>query len=203
MAIGDGEFEGMYGPQYAKKYVTDYLTEDIPKRLIKYRNYWGISNADIPDPEQIIGYEPMALDRWPAIITVSISAQRFERISYTSLGDPEYSITYQMRTYVWARTEGPEETTVMRDRYIVVVRSALMDHPCFKRFNVERTAVLDESSLNEQYSELTVLKGDRFLGGGYIGYDLKIEEAVVREKIADLDKIEVLHQNVKIGENLT
>jgi len=91
----------------------------------------------------------------------------------------------------------------LRDRYIVVVRSALMDHPCFKRFNVERMAVLDESSLNEQYSELTVLKGDRFLGGGYIGYNLRIEEAVVREKIADLDTIEVLHENVKIGENFT
>lgn len=199
----DLEFEAMYGPQFAKKFVNDYLSVELPKRLIKYRNYWGVTNADIPDPEQVIGYEPMALDRWPSVITVSISGQRFERVGYMKYGDPEYNVTYAMRTYVWIRTEGPEETTVMRDRYMVVVRSALMDHPCLKRYSAERLALIEESSINEQYSELTLLKGDRFLGGGYIGYDLRIEEAIVREKFADLLEVEIIKEKAKIGEELS
>lgn len=195
-------FEGMYGPQFAKKFVNDYLTVEIPKRLIKYRNYWGVSNADIPDPEQIIAYEPLALDRWPSIITVSISARQFNRVGHMRYGDPEYYVTYAMRTYVWARTEGAEETTVMRDRLMVVVRSALMDHPCLKRYGAEREALIEESSINEQYSELTLLKGDRFLGGAYIAYDLRIEEPIVREKIADFEAFDIEYQKAKIGQEM-
>lgn len=197
------EFEGMYGPQFAKDFVNDYLRVEIPKRLIKYRNHWGVSNADIPDPEDFIDYEPMAMDRWPLVITVALAARSFTRVGHMRYGDPEYSVTYNMRTYVWARTEGERATTIMRDRLIVVVRSALMDHPCLKRNNPKREAVIEESSITEEYSELTLLKGDRFLGGAYVGYDLRIEEPIVREKIADLEMFDIEYQKAKIGQELT
>jgi len=197
------EFEGMYGPQFAKDFVNDYLRTEIPKRLIKYRNHWGVSNADVPDPEDFIDYEPMAMDRWPLIITVALAARSFTRVGHMRYGDPEYSVTYNMRTYVWARTEGERATTLMRDRLIVVVRSALMDHPCLKRNNPKREAVIEESTITEEYSELTLLKGDRFLGGAYVGYDLRIEEPIVREKIADLEMFDIEYQKAKIGQELT
>lgn len=197
------EFEGMYGPQFAKDFVNDYLRTEIPKRLIKYRNHWGVSNSDVPDPEDFIDYEPMAMDRWPLIITVALAARSFTRVGHMRYGDPEYSVTYNMRTYVWARTEGERATTLMRDRLIVVVRSALMDHPCLKRNNPKREAVIEESTITEEYSELTLLKGDRFLGGAYVGYDLRIEEPIVREKIADLEMFDIEYQKAKIGQELT
>ena len=47
-----GEFEAMYGPQFAKNFVNEYLKLEIPKRLVKYRNYWNVSNEDMPDPAE-------------------------------------------------------------------------------------------------------------------------------------------------------
>jgi hypothetical protein len=196
------QFEGMYGPQFAKDFVNDYLKLEIPKRLIKYRNHWGVSNEEMPDPEEYIDYEPMAMDKWPIVITVALSGRGFTRVGHMRYGDPEYSVNYSMRTYVWARTEGERATTVMRDRLIVVVRSALMDHPCLKRANPKREAIIDESTITEEYSELTLLKGDRFLGGAYVGYDLRIEEPIVREKIADFGEVQINYQQAGLNEEL-
>lgn len=200
--VGVHQFETMYGPQFAKNFVNEYLKLEIPKRLIKYRNHWGVSNEEMPDPEEYLDYEPATMDKWPTIITVSMSARNFSRVGYMYYGDPEYLISYNMRTYVWARTEGERSVTVMRDRLIVAVRSALMDHPCMKRLDPEREARIEESSMSEEYSEITLLKGDRYLAGAYVGYELKIEEAIVREKISDFVGIDLATQTVQLNSEI-
>jgi len=199
---GAHEFEAMYGPQFAKQFVNDYLQLEVPKRLIKYRNYWQVSNDDMPDPAEYLDFEPATMDVWPTVITVSLSGRGFTRVGHMRYGDPEYEVSYNMRTYVWARTEGEKSVTTMRDRLIVVVRSALMDHPCLKRRNPERQARIEESSITEEYSELTLLKGDRYLAGAYVGYELKIEEPIVREKLADFDEIDLEVQGVKLTDGI-
>jgi len=194
--------EAMYGPQFAKQFVNDFLRIDIPLRLNRYRNAWGVSSSELPDFEEIIGYEPLVLDRWPTIVTVAISTKKLTRSGHSATGDPEYFVNYGMRTYVWARADGPEATTIMRDRLTVVVRSALLDHPCLQRANPMRDAVIDESSVSEEYSELTLLKGDRFLAGAYISYDLRIEEPVMREPIAELEEIRFFINQKNLEESL-
>lgn len=196
------EFEAMYGPQFAKNFVNEYLKIEIPKRLVQYRNYWGASNEEMPDPAEFLDYEPATMDVWPMVITVSMSARNFSRVAHMRAGDPEYLISYNMRTYVWARTEGERSVTVMRDRLIVVVRSALLDYPCLKRVNPERQAQVDESTVTEEYSEITLLKGDRYLSGAYVGYELKIEEAIVREKIADFASFDIEYEKVQLTQEM-
>lgn len=196
------QFEAMYGPQFAKRFVNDYLKTETPKRLLKYRNFWGVSNEEMPDPAEYLDYEPATMDAWPTIITVALSGRGFTRVGHMRYGDPEYLVSYNMRTYVWARTEGERSVTVMRDRMIVVVRSALMDHPCLKRKNPDREALIEESSITEEYSELTLLKGDRYLAGAYVGYELKIEEPIVREKLADFVGIDLAAQSVKLTDGI-
>jgi len=189
--VGAHEFEAMYGPQLLKNFVNEYLKVEIPKRLIKYRNYWDVSNDELPDPAEFLDYEPATMDSWPTIITVALSGRGFTRVGHMRYGDPEYQVSYNMRTYAWARTEGGRSVTVMRDILIVVIRSALMDHPCLKRRNPQREAMIEESSITEEYSEITLLKGDRYLAGAYVGYELRIEEPIVREKIADFENIDL------------
>lgn len=118
-------------------------------------------------------------------------------------GDPEYQVSYNMRTYAWARTEGERSVTVMRDRLIVVIRSALMDHPCLKRRNPQREAMIEESSITEEYSEITLLKGDRYLAGAYVGYELRIEEPIVREKLADFENIDLETEEAGLSQELS
>jgi hypothetical protein len=90
----------------------------------------------------------------------------------------------------------------MRDRLTAVVRSALMDYPCFNRHDSSRDARIEESTLTEEYSDLTLLKGDRVMAGAFIGYDVVMEEAITRENIGTLQEIDLTVRNNGFGEDL-
>lgn len=183
--------ETMFGAQFAKNYVTTYLNQDIPQRIIRYRNAWNLDSAALPSPLKYITYEPLALDEWPTIITVAISTKRFDRTNYIGNYDPMYSVIYGMRTYIWVKTEGSEEATLMRDQLTTVVRSALLDHPCLARYSAGRSAKILEETLSEEFSELTLLKGDRVMAGAYLGYDIELEEVITREPYGILQEMDL------------
>lgn len=192
----------MYGSHFAKEYVTTFLKADIPNRIVRYRNGWNLDDISLPDPIEYFSYEPLALDSWPTIITVAISAKSFNRYIHETSFDPVYNVTYALRTYVWVRGGGSEEATLMRDRLTAVVRSALMDYPCFNRHDSSRDARIEESTLSEEYSDLTLLKGDRVMAGAFIGYDVIMEEAITRENIGTLQEIDLTVRNNGFGEEL-
>lgn len=187
----------MNGAQFAKNYVNDYLKTDIPIRLVPYRNGWFANTGNMPDPVTFLTYEPIALDSWPTIITVVMSTNRMERIGYSG-DNPLYRVNYSMRTYVWARDIGSEEVTLMRDRLTTVVRSALLDYPCLKAMDPRETfrVQIDESTMQEQFSDLTLLKGDRVMAGAYLAYDLSIDEVVERQAISNVQEINVTYSSL-------
>ncbi len=182
----------MHGPHFAKKYVTDYLSQDIPVRLVDYRNGWQVDDQRLPTPEEFISYEPLAIDAWPTVITVAISTRAFSRLGMAG-PDPLYRVAYNMRTYIWVRAEGNEEVTLMRDRLTTVHRAALLDRPCLNAYDerVSFKAAIDEASMSEEFSDITLLKGDRMMAGAYIGYTLEIDEIVSRRPIGEVAQIDL------------
>jgi len=193
----------MNGSHAAKQYVNQYLQTDIPVRIITYRNGWNLDSVALPDPEQYITYEPLAIDAWPSIITVLLSTNQLTRISFDG-GHPLYRISYSMRTYVWVRTEGSEQTSLMRDQLTTVVRSALLDYPCLKAIDPRDTfrVSIDENSIREEFSDTTLLKGDRFMAGAFIGYTLEMDETVQRQDIATLTDYDFVAVGVGPAEDL-
>jgi hypothetical protein len=191
--------ELMYGAQFAKAYVNSYLSDDIPIRIVDYRNGWGADDEQLPTPVKFLTYEPIALDVWPTIITVVMSTNRIERIGHSG-SNPLYRVNYTMRTYVWVRDAGSEETTLMRDRFTTVVRSALLDYPCLKATDPQETfrIQIDESTMQEQFSDLTLLKGDRVLAGAYISYDLSIDEVADRRPLAEASSVVIEFSNLDL-----
>lgn len=198
-------YDLMHGAQFAKSYVNEYLKNDIPVRLVSYRNGWDLNDGSLPDIELFLVHEPIALDHWPTIITVALSTGSFEQIGMVS-GHPEFRVGYSMRTYVWVRTEGSEETTMMRDQLTTVVRAALLDRPCLRATDPRSTwqAQIDQDTMREEFSDLTLLKGDRVMAGSYIAYELTINEIVAREKLGIVDEegISIGVKNVGIGEDM-
>lgn len=193
----------MHGAQFAKAYVNDYLKTDIPVRIVDYRNGWQVDDILLPTPEEFIVYEPIAIDAWPTVITVAISTNQFNRIGFSG-PDPLYRVAYQMRTYIWVRTEGSEEVTLMRDRLTTVLRAALLDYPCLKAYD-ERLSfkvMIDEGTLREEFSDITLLKGDRMMAGSYLGYTLEIDEVVSRKPIGVVEEIGIDVHTVGAGEGL-
>lgn len=182
----------MNGSHFAKQYVNNYLKTDLPIRLIRYRNGWNLDSTALPDPGQYIAYEPLAIDEWPSIITVAISMNGLERIGYDG-ADPLYRVQYSMRTYIWVRAEGNEETTLMRDRLTTVVRSALLDYPCLKAYDSRTSfrALIGENTIREEYSDISLLKGDRMMAGAYVAYMLELDEVVTREPLGVVSEIQI------------
>lgn len=193
----------MHGPHYAKGYVTSYLQSDMPGRLVEYRNGWSVDDITLPDPVKYLSHEPIALDDWPTVITVVVSTNGFERIGWDGK-DPIYRVGYSMRTYVWVRTEGNQDVTTMRDRLTTVVRSSLMDHPTMNAIDPRGSfrVLIEESTVREEFSDLTLLKGDRVLAGAYIGYDMSIDEIIMRRDIADVDVINTTIEGFGVAQTL-
>jgi len=170
----------MSGPRLAKAYVSNYLANDLPSRLITYRNHWGLSSSQLPSPVRYFTYEPFALDKWPTVITVVMNTASVRRDGYEVDADPSFRVTYNMRTYIWARDGGAQVVTEQRDNLTTVVREALMDGPSLSAYDsgVPCYPKIDESTIREEFSDLTLIKGERLLAGGYVSYDLALEEIV-------------------------
>lgn len=178
--------ELMHGASAVKKFVNEYLAIDLPTRLVSYRNGWGLDDESLPEPLLYLPYEPVGLDTWPTIITVVISTNQLTRDGYTDLYDPEYRVRYSMRTYIWVKDDHAELVTAQRDNLTTVVRAALLDGPSLRRCDANnREVMLEESSIREEFSDLTLLKGDRVMAGAYLAYDINLTEVVSRSNIND------------------
>jgi hypothetical protein len=189
----------MSGARLAKNYVTNYLANDLPARLVGYRNEWNLSQSQLPEPVRYLSYEPFALDRWPTIITLVLSTDALERVDMYS-SDPTYRVTYEMRTYVWVRDSGADVVTEQRDNLSAIVREALMDGPSLSSYDssVPCSPKIDEGTISEQFSDLTLIKGERLLAGAYVGYSLTLEETISHDPVgivtatqAEVDLIEI------------
>jgi len=169
----------------AKQYVSNFLAADLPARLINYRNYWNLTSSQLPDPLMYASYEPFALDRWPTIITLVMGTDSINRMGYSGMGEPQLQVSYDMRTYVWVRATGTQAVTDQRDNLTTVVREALMDHPSLSAYDnsVPCSPKIDESTIVEQFSDLTLIKGERLLAGAFVGYTLTLDEDITAESL--------------------
>ena len=173
----------MEGPAAAKKYVSDFLASDLPTRCLNYRNTLGLSNTELPNPVKYLTYEPLTMDNWPTIITLVEATSTIVRDDITAVLDPIYQVIYRMRTYVWVRAVGPDTVTTARDNMTMVVRDALLDRPALRGSSAEGTPAdikVDEGTLSEDFSDLTLLKGERFLAASFLSYDLSLYESISR-----------------------
>lgn len=183
----------MQGAWKVKNFVNDYLKTDFPDRLRVYRNEWNIDDESLPEPVEYLTWEPIAIDAWPTLITVAISMSGLERIDFNSLTDPIYGVNYNMRTYIWVKDDNAEFCTAKRDRLSTVLRSSILDNQCLGVYSAAENleVQVDESSIREEYSDLTLLKGERVMAGAYISYNVRITEVVRVNPIGILEETSV------------
>lgn len=193
----------MSGPRLAKSYVSNYLASDLPSRLLTYRNHWNLSASQLPDPRKILTYEPFVLDTWPTLITMVISTSSVNRVDYEADSDPNFKVTYEMRTYVWVRDQSAQLVTEQRDNLTTVVREALMDGPSLSQYDVSVPCYpkIDEATIREEFSDLTLIKGERLLAGAYVAYNLSLEEILDHEPAGIMRSVEAVVNKMPITAN--
>jgi hypothetical protein len=186
----------MQGAHIAKQYVTAYLEQDMPARLNDFRNIWNLDDESLPDPLDYRNYEPLAIDRWPMVYTVAVSTNSFLRSDY-DLGDPLYRTSYSMRTYIWVKDIYAEQATLMRDQLTTVLRASLLDHPCMLAGSANGVEPLvDEGSLREEFSDLTLIKGDRYMAGAFCAYTFNMNEVMTRRPMGELAEFNVEYETL-------
>jgi hypothetical protein len=170
----------MQGATMAKRQVSDFLADRMPARLIAYRNEWNKSADELPDPVGYITYEPQELAKFPAVITIVMSTSKVSLADYDG-DEPEYRVTYQMRTYVWVTARGGRSVTDKRDDLVTVLRDLLMDVPGLDHGPCKYR--VKEDTIREEFSDLEVINPnkDTIIGGAYIGYDLESYELLNRD----------------------
>lgn len=178
----------MNGPVRARKWVTNYLVSDLPTRLLSYRTWWGITSSDLPDPSKVYAFEPFQLlnEHTITVYTVILSTTDTVQTDWDFDSNPKYQMRHLARTYVWAKGEGSELALDRRDNMTTVVLDALLDGPAVSSYNKTQTdcsGVVQEDSIRIEYSDLTLLKGERMLAGAYISYDIEMTEVVTREAL--------------------
>lgn len=174
----------MSGPWTAKEYINSYLQSEVPRKINSYRNLWNLDDIRLPTPDKYMSYEPPALDYWPLVITVNLSTPQILRTDYVDGMNPVYRVAYNMRTYVWVRQGSAELATESRDRLVTVLRAVLLDRPSLVAADDENHDILlDETTLREEYSDITYVKGERAVCGAFLAYTLHLNEAVVRNNI--------------------
>lgn len=172
----------MSGPWSAKQYVNSYLEWDVPRRIVSYRNLWQLDDRRLPDPAVYFPYEPPAIDSWPMLITVQLSTQGIERIDYEDGFNPVYRCAYNMRTYLWVRDHSAEMVTESRDRLTTVIRASLLDRPSLNYLDDTQShdLLVDETTMREEFSDITYVKGERALAGSFVSYTISLNEPIVR-----------------------
>ena len=179
----------MEGPAAAKKYVNDFLAADMPTRLMNYRNTLKLSDSELPNPVKYLTFEPLTLDNWPTLITLVESTGQINRDSVEPGMDVLYQVIYRMRTYCWVRATGANEATIARDNMTMVVRDALLDRPALRTAAVAGTDCdikVDEGTITEDFSDLTLLKGERFLAASFLSYELSLYESIGRANLGTM-----------------
>lgn len=196
------------GAWNAKQMITSYLQWDLPTRLLAYRNSWQLDITELPDIQRFKTYGVTVVDEWPTIATVQVRTKKIERSDYTAAGDPIYRMTYQMRTFIWVRSDGPndlddperddrdarENVTMMRDRMVAVLRSSLLDRLCMHsgpHTTATHDVSLDEGTMTEEFSDIAAVKGGRRAASGFLSYEFSVNEPTIRLPIGTLSSLEV------------
>ena len=186
----------MTGPFQAKDWVSRYLENDLPGRIVAFRNFWNMSEEELPLPNGYFNWAPPSLEHMgadlPVIYTVILTTNGMTRIGYTPEYDPIYRVEYAARTYCWVKHVGIDMTVRSRDNLLTVMRTAILDDQCLQAADHEnRDVKFDEGSVREEYSDIMFAKGDRYEAGGYLSYELTINEVVSRPLIGTVEEFEV------------
>lgn len=167
----------MRGSAVAKQYVTDFLEESLEGYLNTLRTEWGLDSSRLPSPVAFFPHEPHLLDRWPMVATSAVRMARLTLQEQTRLGST-YTMRYSLRTFVWVSQRGFGDAIEARDSLTTAIRIALLDMPWLGL--LDQRALMEETTLTEEYSDVTAVKGDRYVAGSYLGFDLLVEEELDR-----------------------
>lgn len=165
--------------------VVVYLSNNVPGMVDQARTDWGLDEYQLPYPVGYDAYEPYALDKWPLLGVNVVQSDNFVRLDYDEAMSQSYMSKYLVRVFTWVRTPFNADDTPMEPEYSESIRlrddlAAVVRATLVKSGSLGQPGafIFDESSLSEEYSEATGVKGDRFVSGVIHSFEVRVDESV-------------------------
>jgi hypothetical protein len=168
------------GPQGVRDQITGFLRAAVPAHAAAALEAWGLTAAQLPTPVDNVddpradGYfdrEPAALDRWPLIAVTS--GRRTQKaidtdLDLTGVASITYRCLYPVRIYAWVRDGSHDLVVDQRDNLATVIATAVLAQP---GLGTTGDLEADLKTIVLAPSDVSPVKGDRFVAGAYVGFD--------------------------------
>lgn len=191
------------GATAVRNAVVLYLANNIPDMVDQARTDWELDEYELPYPVGYDAYEPYALDKWPLIGVNIVQSGDFIRLDYDGAMSQEYFTKYLVRVFTWVRTPFNADETPMEPEYSESIRlrddlAAVVRATLIKSGSLGQPGALlfDESSLVEEYSEATGVKGDRFVSGVIHSFEVRVDESVPIQGLGEANTIIITGQTI-------
>lgn len=173
----------MRGPVGVRTQVTTYLREVLEDHLAAVRAAWELTEAQLPAPtndpddpkaDAYLNREPSALDRWPLVaVTSGRVSQR--AVDFAADFSQVYRSTCPIRIYSWVNAAGRDDAQEMRDNFATAIRVAVLANV---QLGTSGDLLLSPSTLVIDASDVSKVKGDRYVAGSYVGFDVTFVETL-------------------------
>lgn len=171
------------GPRGVRAAVVAFYRDYLPLHAAACRAAWGLTDADLPVPvsdpsdprkDAYFAGDPTGIDRWP-MLTVNTGRRSQRTVDHTDDGDPEYRSVYPVRVFTWVKAEGRDAAQNMRDDLATAVQITLLSH---LNLGGDGHLAVVPTSVVTDFSRVEPVKGDRFVAGSFVGFDLQVVETL-------------------------
>lgn len=158
------------GPRAVHDQLIGFLQARLPIALAVARQAWGLDPVDLPDPVRYLAYESVAIDDRVPIVSVAVGRS----LGYARTdAEGDYQVRYICTVYGWLKADDYDPPQQMRDDFASVLASVFLATPSLGapgRFRFE------ETTLEVNYSDAAKVKGDRWLAGVSLTFQVQHSE---------------------------
>lgn len=177
------------GVDVVRRQIIGFLQARLPDALEAHRIHWQLEEPDLPLPVRWNEYEDEAVADVAPSIALSVGRGRgFTRRDYGPGMEQQYRVRYDVSVFAWLKAgaelpladggeQQPNPAQRMRDRYASVLEAVLLDTPSL---GAPGLFSLDEGTMVVSYSAASRLRGDRYLTGVSVAFDLHHAETLRR-----------------------
>lgn len=155
------------------------MKAQLPGALATARGEWGLKVSELPAPVAYFEHEAETLDRLPVLALSVARARDYARRDVID-AEEHYQVRYSCRLFAWIKSQDREPTEAIRDDYATVVGSVLLATPSLGGGGAFR---FDETTLDVSYSDVARGRGDRYIAGCSLAFDVHHAESVRRVPI--------------------
>lgn len=172
----------MRGTRGARLVIAGYLRARLPAHVEAYRAAYDLTAEELPvpvsssDPKEDAFYarEVEVLDRWP-LIAVGSGRLAQTASDFTDDFDEVFRSTLPVRVFGWVRADGRAEVQDMRDDFATAMRACLLADP---QLGTNGDVMLSPGTMVVDPSRPDKVKGDRWVAGVFVGFDVVIGETL-------------------------